>query len=139
MLNNYSDVEEILHHIENQLSKKPKVCKAHEEIINQYIKKGYIRQVDTTKESNFLAYFPVVRTDKDTAKTRTVFDASAKKDWIPLNDLIHTGSKLHKDLFDVLIRFRRNAFAVVCDISEMYFQIRLSPDDCKYFKFYGDT
>ena len=26
--------------------------------------KGYIKQVDTTKEGNFLAHFPVIRTDK---------------------------------------------------------------------------
>ena len=55
LLNNYSDVEEILHHIENQLSEKPKVCKAHEETINLYLKKGYIRQVDTRlKQEQYL-------------------------------------------------------------------------------------
>ena len=80
MLNNYSNAEKILHHIENQLSKKPEVCKAYEETINQYLSKGYIKQVDTTKEGNFLAHFPILRTDKDTTKTRIVFDSSAQKD-----------------------------------------------------------
>ena len=42
-----------------------------------------------------------------------------------VNDLIHAGSKLQNDLFDVLIRFRRNAVAAVCDISEMYLEINL--------------
>ena len=46
-------LEKRLHHIENQLSKKPEVCKAYKKTINQYLKKGYIRQVDTTKEGNF--------------------------------------------------------------------------------------
>ena len=49
-----------------------------------------------------------------------------------MNGLIHAGSKLQNDLFDVLLLFRRNAVAVVCDISEMYLQIKLRPDDCKY-------
>ena len=52
LLNNYSDVGNVQkrpHHIENQLSKKPEVCKAYERTINQYLTKGYIRQVDTTK------------------------------------------------------------------------------------------
>ena len=80
LLNNDSDAEKRLHHIENQLSKKPVVCKAYEETINQYLSKGYIKQVDTTNEGNFLAHFPVVRKDKDTTKTRIVFDASAQKD-----------------------------------------------------------
>ena len=46
-------LEKRLYHIENQLSKKPEVCKAYKKTINQYLKKGYIRQVDTTKEGNF--------------------------------------------------------------------------------------
>ena len=64
-LNNNSDAEKRLQHIRNQFSKKPEVCKVYEETINQYLTKEYIRPVDTTKESNFLAHFPVVRTNKD--------------------------------------------------------------------------
>ena len=135
LLNNCKDAEKRLHHKEYQFSKQPEVCKAYEETINQYLTKGYIRQVDTTKEGTFLAHFPVARTDKDTTKTRIVFDASAKKEGISVNDLINTGPKLQNDLFDVLVRFRRNAVAVVCDITEMYLQIKLRPDDCKYFRF----
>ena len=104
------------------------MCKVYEEIINQCLTKGYIRQVDTTKEGNF----PLVRTDKDTTKTRIVFDALAKKDGISVNDLIHAVPKLQNNLLDVLIWFRRNAVAVLCDISEMYLQIKLRPDGCKY-------
>ena len=51
------------------------------------------------------------------------------------NDLIHAGPKLQNDLFGVLIQFRRNVAAVVCGISEMYLQIKLSPDHFKYFGF----
>ena len=108
------------------------MCKAYEEIINQCLTKGYIRQVDTTKEGNFFANFPLVRTDKDTTKTRIVFDALAKKDGISMNDLIHAVPMLQSNLLDVLIWFRRNAVAVLCDISEMYLQIKLRPDGCKY-------
>ena len=82
-----------------------------------------------------LAHFPVVSTDTDTTKTRIVFDASAQKDGISVNDLIHAGPKLPNDLFDVLIRFRRISVAVIRDISKMYLQIKLRPDDCKYLPF----
>ena len=115
--------------------KKPEVFKAYGETINQYLTKGYIRQIDTAKEGTFPAHFWVVRTEKGTTKTRIVFDASAKKEGIAVNDLIHAGLKLQNDLFDVLIQFRRNDVAVVCDISEMYLQIKLRPDDGKYFQF----
>ena len=133
LLNNYSHAEKRLHHIEHQLSKKPEVCKT--ETTNQYLTKGYIRQIDTKKEGNFLAHFPIVRTDKDTTKTRIVFDASAKKDEISVNGLIHAGPRIQNNLFDVLIWFRRNTVAVVCDISEMCLQIKLRPDDGKHLQF----
>ena len=94
ILDNYSDAEKRLHHIENRLSKKPEVCKAYEGTVAEYLAKGYIRQVDTTKEGNFLAHFPVIRTDQDTTKTRIVFDPSARKNGIPLNGLIHAGPDL---------------------------------------------
>ena len=108
------------------------MCKAYEEIINQYLTKRYIRQVDTKKEGNFFANFPVVKTNKDTTKAKIVFDALEKKDRTSVNYFIHTVPKLQNDLLDVLIWFKRNAVAVFCGISEMYLQIKLRPDDYKY-------
>ena len=45
------------------------------------------------------------------------------------NDVIHQGPKLQQGLFDVLLRFRKLPVAVVCDIAEMYLQIKLYPGD----------
>ena len=56
--------------------------------------------------------------DKTTTKVRIMFDWSAKTDGVSLNDVICAGSKLQKDLFDVLIRFKRPV-ALDCDIKEM--------------------
>ena len=41
----------------------------------------------------------------------------------------HQGPKLQKDLFDVLLRFKKLPVAVVCDIAEMHLQIKLYPSD----------
>ena len=103
-------------------------------VINHFLTKEHIRKVVTTKQGNFLIHFPVVRTYKDTS--RIVFDASVKIDKISVNNLIHAAPKLQNDLFDVLIWSRRNIVAVVCDISEMYFQIKIRPDDCRYLLFW---
>ena len=70
-----------------------------------------------------LPHFPVIRPEKDTTKTRIVFDASATCEDISLNDVIHQGPKLQRDLFDVLLQFRRFPVAIVCDIAEMYLRI----------------
>ena len=46
-----------------------------------------------------------------------------------LNDVIHCGQKLQSDLCEVLLRFKNNPIALVCDISEMYLQIGLGVKD----------
>ena len=58
--------------------------------------------------------------DKTSTKVRIVFDCSAKMDGASLNDVIYAGPKLQQELFDVLIRFRRNPIALACDVKEMY-------------------
>ena len=46
-----------------------------------------------------------------------------------MNDLILQGPKLQNELFAVLLRFRKNLIALICDISEMYLQIELRQED----------
>ena len=64
----------------------------------------------------YLPHFPVLRPDKSTTKTRIVFDASAKFNDLSLNDIVLQEPKLQSDLFAVLLRFRRDPVALMCDI-----------------------
>ena len=73
--------------------------------------------------------------DKATTKVRPVFDASAKMNGTSLNSMISTGPKLQRELPAVLLRFRRNTIALVCDIAEMYLRIELAPDDRPFHRF----
>jgi hypothetical protein len=52
-----------------------------------------------------------------------------------LNQFIHQGPKLQRELIDVLIRFRKNPVALVCDIAEMYLRVEIDPVDRQYFRF----
>jgi len=72
--------------------------------------------------------------DKTTTKVRIAFDCSIKTDGVSLNDAICAGPKLQKDLFDVLIRLRRNPIALACDIKEMYLQVKIEERDRPYFR-----
>jgi hypothetical protein len=83
----------------------------------------------------YLPHFAVSKPEKETTKTRIVFDASAKKDGVSLNDVIYTGPKLQRDLVYVLLRFRRFPIALVCDVAEMYLRIGLAPQDRVYHRF----
>ena len=72
--------------------------------------------------------------DKSTSKVRLVFDCSAKCEGISLKDVIHPGPKLQKNLFDVLVRFRRSPIALACDIKKMFLQIEVQEKDRSYFR-----
>ena len=76
-----------------------------------------------------------MKPEKTTTKTRVVFDASAKCNSVSLNDAIHQGPKLQRDLFDVLLRFRRFPVALICDIAEMYLRIGMAPSSRPLHRF----
>ena len=52
-----------------------------------------------------------------------------------LNDLVLQGPKLLNDLFAVLLWLHCEPVAVMCDIKEMYLQIKLQPEDQPYHRF----
>ena len=50
--------------------------------------------------------------------------------------MICQGPKLQRDLFHVLLRFRKNPVALVCDIAEMYLRIEIAPEDRPFHRFH---
>ena len=115
------------------------MASAYEKVIQDYQDKGYIRKVSPEQLENgkqwFLPHFPIVKKDRTTTKTRLVFDASAQFQGISLNNNIHVGPKLQRDLPTVLARFRRKPIGIMCDIAEMYLQIELDSADKPYHRF----
>ena len=110
------------------LKKKEFVEKEYQKTVETYLEKEYLRKVPETEapppEIWYLPHFLIVKMSKSTTKVRIVFDGSARCNGVSLNDVIHAGPKLQRELFDVLIRFHRNTVALVCDIQEMYLQIK---------------
>ena len=123
---------------ERNLKKNSRVAGEYQATIQAYVEKGYLRKVpsDEPLPANvwYLPHFPVVRMDKTTTKVRIVFDCAAKCNGISLNDMIHAGPKLQQDLFNVLVRFRRNPVGIACDIKEMYLQIEIEEQDRSHFR-----
>jgi len=108
-------------------------------VITSYVDKGYIRKVHPTeskpKSTWYLPHYPVCRPERSSRKTRIVFDASAKFQGVSLNNHILLSPKLLTNLFDVLLRFRHFPVAVACDVSEIYLQIWIPPEDRPKFRF----
>ena len=135
---NYDMALKRLENTEKRLKRSPDIAESYSKCIEQYVEKGYVRKVpehEKSKSKWYLPHFPVTRLDKETTKTRIVFDASAKHEGVSLNDVIHQGPKLQRDLFDVLLRFRRFPVAIVCDIAEMYLRIGITSEDKPYHRF----
>jgi len=139
--NNYDLALKRLNNIEKRLLKQPDLASAYSKVIESYVAKGYIQKVDSSLEFNrstaqqwLLPHFPILRPEKSTSAVRIVFDAAAKCDGICLNDVLNSGPKLQRDLVHVLLRFRKQTVAVVCDIAEMYLRIQLSEKDRRFVR-----
>ena len=131
--NNKPAAEKRLISIERKLTQDPVTAKAYQDVIDDYLAKNYIRKVPPDEpqpdEEWLLPHFPVVRPDKTSTKTRIVFDASAEYLGKSVNGEALTGPKLQADLFAILVRFRKEPVALVGDISQMYHQLALTPED----------
>ena len=65
-----------------------------------------------------------------------MFDCAAYYNGISLNDMIYAGPKLQQDLFNVLVRFRRNPIGIAWDMKEMYLQIEIEEQDHSHFRLF---
>ena len=139
MVNNHKMAMKRLQNTEKRLLKNPDVMKAYDEVIDQYLNKGYIRKVSVSEKQPdskwYLPHFAILKPDKATSKIRIVSDVSAKYAGTSLNDMIHSGPKLQREFFDVLLRFRCHPIAIVCDIAEMYLRILIPEADRVYHRF----
>ncbi|XP_071963873.1 uncharacterized protein [Antedon mediterranea] len=138
MDNNYEMAFKRLECLERKLTRDKMLGDNYQNVLDNYRSKGYVRKIDqslTELNQWFLPHFPVVKPDKETTKVRLVFDAAARYGGRCLNDMIYPGPKLQNDLFDVLLRFRKEKVAIICDIAEMYLQIGVQPEDRKMLRF----
>ena len=125
--------------MENSIKRKdPELYQKCDEVIKAQVKKGYLKELgtveDAPKDGFYIPVFPVRDENRQTTKVRMVLDCAAKFDGVSLNDAILPGPKLIKELVDVLLRFRRYPYAITGDISEMFLQIRLRPEDQMFYR-----
>ena len=80
----------------------------------------------------FLPHYPVIK-DSSTTRLRVVFNASSKtSNGASLNDHMMVGPKLQSDLPSIILRWRQHQFALTADITKMYRQILVDPEDQRY-------
>ena len=136
---NRKSAEDRLYSLERHLKRRPDVAEKYCQVLEANVNKGYIRKLEPGEVDDgpswYLPHFPVVREDKETTKVRIVYDSAARYGGISLNDTMLPGPKLQQDIFDVLLRFRRNPVALVADLTEMFSQVIMAKKDRRYHRF----
>ncbi|XP_047504174.1 uncharacterized protein LOC125049113 [Pieris napi] len=122
--------------LERRFSRNPELKDEYLKVINEYKTLNHIEEVpekELHKKSVYLPHHAVVRQDKETTKTRVVFDASCKgSNNISLNEELLSGPVLQEDLRNLIMRWRIHAICFVSDIQMMYRMIKIHRDDVDY-------
>lgn len=80
----------------------------------------------------FMPHHGVLRSDSSTTKLRVVFDASSPTtSGFSLNNLQYSGPIMQENLFSILLRFRQHKFVMCADITKMYRQVLIAPEQQK--------
>ena len=136
---NRKSAEDRLYSLERHLKRKPDVAEKYCQVLETNVTKGYIRKLEPGEVDDgpswYLPHFPVVREDKKTTKMRLVHDSAARYGGISLNDTMLPGPKLQQDIFDVLLRFRRNPLALEADLKEKFSQVIMAKKDRRFHRF----
>ena len=139
---NYRLCESRLAKLRKRLSSNPQLLSDYDKIFQSYQKDGIIEIVDESEimtepgAVHYLPHRPVVRQDKETTKVRAVFDASAKvSDGPSLNECLYPGPNLLSKIFDILLRFRTNRFAIISDIKQAFLNIEINEEHRDFLRF----
>ncbi|XP_048481684.1 uncharacterized protein LOC119693389 [Plutella xylostella] len=123
--------------LERKFRRASDLKEEYTKVINDYIEQEHMERIPEKekdiKKSVYLPHHAVVRDDKETSKTRVVFDAACKNsNNVSLNDELLVGPQLQEDLRNLLTRWRMKRICFMADIKQMYRQILVSKDDADY-------
>ncbi|GBP82982.1 hypothetical protein EVAR_39671_1 [Eumeta japonica] len=131
MPNNYENAMKRLITTEKKIDRDVELRNKYKEQMKALVNKGYAERAPLHRTENrtwYLPHFPVINAMKP-GKIRVVHDAAAKTKGVSLNDHLLTGPDLLQSLPGVIMRFRQHPIAVSADISEMFMQIKIKPED----------
>ncbi|XP_068148360.1 uncharacterized protein [Drosophila tropicalis] len=116
--------------VERRLMKDSSLKLKYTQFMREYIQLGHMKEVAADEDTNvcmksfYLPHHPVIG-----AKLRVVFDGSFQdRDGRSLNDALHIGPCIQRNLFNVCLRFRMHRFVFSADIVKMFRQILVAPE-----------
>lgn len=122
------------------LRRKPQMSKDYMEFMEKIFAKGHASQVPIADIKGkigqvwYLPHFGVYHPKKP-QQIRVVFDSSAECQGTSLNKELIAGTDMMNSLLGVLIRFRKETTAVMCDIEQMFHSFHVIPANRDFLRF----
>jgi len=120
--------------LERRLDKDPELKNQYHDFMKDYEITGHMTPVHSQKGTETICYYlphhPVFKESSTTTKTRVVFDGGAKTSTgLSLNDILQVGPTVQEDLYSLVLRFRTRQICFIADITQMYRQVNIHPQD----------
>lgn len=115
--------------LEKKLQSTVQIKQNYQNCMCKYEILGHMTQVnENVNDSQMIYYLP--RRNKGrctTTKLKVVFDASSRTDTgLLLNDTLKVGPTIQRDLFSIIISFRRHNIVFTADIEKIYRQVNVT-------------
>ena len=133
--NNYIMAEKRLMHLKRKFVNDPELFDKYKSKMHEYLENGYAEKIPASElaPTNVTWYIPHHCTQQ--SKFRVVFDSSAEFEGTSLNKNLLTGPNNNNLLTSIILRFRQEPIAYICDIKQMYHRIRVPPADANAQRF----
>ncbi|XP_073835847.1 uncharacterized protein [Musca autumnalis] len=125
---------------EQSMSKKPELKSMYDEVIQEYLSLGHMELVEPPtsnyEQCFYLPHHGVYKPESATTKLRVVFNGScATATGKSLNDKLYVGPVLQKDIISLILNWRLYKYVFNADISKMYRQILVNPNQTTFQRF----
>ncbi|XP_052216073.1 uncharacterized protein LOC127834351 isoform X2 [Dreissena polymorpha] len=107
------------------------------EFMGKMFKNNHAELAPSDAQGDEVWYLPVfgVFHPKKPNKIRVVFDSAAKYQGTSLNDVLLTGPDLTNNLAGVLTNFRREKYAAMADVEQMFFNFEVHEEHRDFLRF----
>ena len=107
------------------------------EFMEKLFDKGHVEEAPDLPADSERWYLPMfgVYHPRKPGSIRVVFDSSAQFQGTSLNDVLIKGPDLANSLQGILMRFRKEQYAVLADVEQMFHNFRVTEDHRDYLRF----
>ncbi|XP_043650079.1 uncharacterized protein LOC122618022 [Drosophila teissieri] len=118
--------------LERKFLRYPELKQQYEAFLDDYLQRGHMEQLTSAQVEEspdtcfYLPRHAVIKLDSLTKKCRVVFDGSGNdSSGVSLNDRLHIGPPIQRDLLGVCLRFRQHQYVLCADVEKMFRGIKI--------------